>query len=383
MQSWHVLLIIAVLIGGYISTWHLLPTGKINLLVVDKTVPEPDYREHRAIFWIAEHRRFTDSGGHFYQKDEDYLGYHPETGAKDILAEEDLTDVDLLYLADTYGIYDYEEGLELYEERLPHEHQDIDLIYGGFTKNESKAIKDFAATEGRILIGEHNIFGYPTYLDPEAAGILEELFAVTYDGWLARYYADLDETAFWMKELYSRIYGLEWDLTGAGMVFVREDVTGLGWYTDLVIIKEEQFNYPWPVVRSGNHELLQGTSRQAPYLYWVELLKFDEDNEHAEILAYYELPIAEKNREALEARGLSHRFPAMIKHDPPGKAKRIYFAGDFADQLPALLPACLSGSAALQRFFSYLPGLPLEYRFYFQWYEPVLKNILESAENEG
>ncbi len=381
MRRRHVLAIMILVIAGYIFTWHLLPAREINLLVVDKTVPEPDYREHRAIFWIAEHRRFTTADGRFYRADRDYLGYHPETETKQTLSGADLLDVDFLYLADSYGIYDYEEGLEVYEEKLPHELQDIELIYGGFSLAEVKAVKDFSRQENHILIGEHNIFGYPTYLDPEAAEILQELFAVKYSGWLARYYADLGETAFWMKELYTRIYGREWDLEGRGMVFVREDVTGLGWYTDLVIVEEERFNAPWPVVKNSEHELLAGSSKEVPYLYWVELLEVDEANEHAEILAYYEIPVCEEARDALRARGLADRFPAVIKHAPPGEAIRVYFAGDFADQLPALLPARLFGSAAIQRFLSYIPGLPVEYRFYFQWYEPVLKNILKAGTN--
>ncbi|MFO7952500.1 MAG: hypothetical protein R6U91_06825 [Bacillota bacterium] len=382
MQRWHVLLIIALLIGGYILTWHLLSTREIDLLVVDKTVPEKDYREHRAIFWIAGHRRFTALEGELYQADEDYLGYHPETEAKETFSGEDLKEIDLLYLADTYGIYDYEEGIEVYEEKLPYKHQDIELIYGGFDQGEVEAIEDFSTAEERLLIGEHNIVGYPTYLNPEATERLQELFAISYDGWLARYYEDLDQTAYWMKELYTRIYGREWDLQGTGMVFVREDVTGLGWYSDLVIIEQEQFKEPWPVVKSTEHELLAGAAPEAPYLYWMELLTIDEANQNVEILAHYELPVEEESRDALRARGLPDRFPAAIKHDPPGKAKRIYFAGDFADQLPALLPAGLTGSAALQRFISYIPGLPVQYRFYFQWYEPVLHNILETGKKE-
>ncbi len=380
MRRWHVLAILVFLIGSYFVTWFLLPTRDINMLVVDKTVPEPDFREHRAIFWVAEHLRFTDAEGGFYRTDRDYLGYHPHSERKEILKANDLRGIELLYLADTYGIYDYEEGLVEYEERLPFEHQDIDLIYGGFDRQEVTAITDYASEEGRIIIGEHNIFGYPTYLEAEAAVDLQDLFAVNYEGWLARYYADLNETAYWMKELYTRIYGREWDLQGAGMVFVREDVTGLGWYTDLVIIGQDQFNAPWPVVTSTDHRLLDGAALQAPYLYWVELLNVNVNDEDIEILAYYELPVGEDARSALRTRGLPERFPAMIRHTPPGKAERIYFAGDFADQLPALLPPWLTGSAALQRFFSYLPGLPVEYRFYFQWYKPVLGNILSNTE---
>ena len=380
MRRWHVLAILIFLLGSYFLTWFLLPTREINMLVVDKTVPETDYREHRAIFWVTEYLRFTGSEGEFYQKDRDYLGYHPSSERKEALTADDLKGIGLLYLADTYGIYDYEEGLVEYEERLPFEPQDIDLIYGGFDRQEVAAITDYASEEGKILIGEHNIFGYPTYLEPEAAAGLQDLFAVNYEGWLARYYADLNETAYWMKELYTRIYGREWDLSGAGMVFVREDVTGLGWYTDLVIIKQDHFNVPWPVVTSTDHRLLEGVTSQAPYLYGVELLNVNVHDENTEILAYYELPLKDDSYEALRTRGLPKRFPAMIRHAPPGKAERIYFAGDFADQLPALLPPWLTGSAGIQRVFSYLPGLPVEYRFYFQWYEPVLGNILNNAE---
>ncbi len=379
MRRRHVLAIIIILITAYILAWHLQPVTEIRMLVVDKTVPEKDYREHRAIFWVAEHRRFVDQEGRFLKADRDYLGFHPESGREETLTAEDLQGIELLYLADTYGIYSYEEGLEVYEEKLPFEHQDIELLYGGFSLTEAETIDRFARSNEAVIIGEHNIFGYPTYLEPQAAAILQELFGVRYNGWLTRYYSDLEETAFWMKELYSRIYGRAWDLEGAGMVFVREDVTGLGWYTDMVIIERADFNKPWPVVSSAAHPLMQGAAKEVPYRYWVEILEIDPGQEGLEIAAYYELPIREEARETLRLRGLADRFPAVVYYSPPGEADRIYFAGDFADQLPALLPPNLTGSAAIQRFFSFIPGLPVEYRFYFQWYEPVLTNIFTMA----
>ncbi len=377
MRRRHVLLIIIIIVALYFSAWHLGPERKVNLLVVDKTVPETDYREHRAIFWVLKHNRFTNPQGEFMRYDRDYLGYHPEKERMETLTAADLETVEILYLADSYGIYDYEEGLEVYEEKLPYEHQEIELIYGGFDRYEVEEAARFANREGAVLIGEHNIFGYPTYLDQEAAKLLQELFAVRYGGWLTRYYANLDEAAFWIKELYSRIYGLEWDLEGAGMIFVREDVTGLGWYTDLVIIESKDFNAPWPVITGAGHELLDGASSAVPYLYWVEILEIDSDIDEAEVLAYFEPPFGEEAGAALRDRGLPELFPAVIYYPAPDGAKRIYFAGDFADQLPALLPPSLTGSATIQRALSYMPGMPVEYRFYFQWYAPVLTNILE------
>lgn len=381
MRRRHVLAIFIVLLAAYIAAWHISPTREVEMLVVDKTVPEPDYREHRAIFWVAENKRFVDQSGSFMQAEQDYLGFHPESGARETLSAADLEGIDLLYLADTYGIYDYKEGLVAYEENLPFEDQDIELLYGGFELAEAEAIARFAREENAVIVGEHNIFGYPTYIDPEAAAILQDTFAVSYDGWLARYYADLEETAFWMKELYSRIYGKAWDLEGTGMVFIREDVTGIGWYTDMVIIESTQFSGPWPVIRCAEHPLMSRATGEVPYLYWVEVLDVDLQREGLDVLAYYELPLGDEARDALRKRGLPEKFPAVVYYAPPGEARRIYFSGDFADQLPALLPPNLTGSAAIQRFFSYIPGLPVEYRFYFQWYEPVLHNILTEAAN--
>jgi hypothetical protein len=379
MKRRHVLLILILLIGGWLLIWPLSPKHAIKMLVVDKTVPEPDFREHRAIFWIAEHRRFARPDGTFYRTDQDYLGFHPLENRKEELSMADLNDVTLLYLADSYGIYDYEEGLALYEELLPHLHQDIELLYGGFSPAEVGAVEAFALKEGASLVGEHNIFGYPTYLNPDASERLQALFALNYTGWLARYYSDLDEAAFWLKELYSQIYGLQWDLSGPGLVFVREEVPAFEWRTDLVVITGDNFNGPWPVLRNFDHSLTAGALNNVPYLYWVEVLEVLPE---AEILAYYELPLGEEARQTLRARGLPDQLPALVYHSPPGEALRIYFAGDFADQLPALLPPSLTGSAAKQRFFSYLPGLPVEYRFYFKWYEPVLANILRESVKE-
>lgn len=379
MKRWHVVLIIIILFGGWLVYWPLSPVQDIKMLVVNKTVPDATFREHRAIFWIAKHRRFSKPGGAFYRFDHDYLGYHPAAGKQETLTASDLADPDLLYLADSYGIYDYPEGFELYEKQLPYKIQDIKLLYGGLDLEEVKAVEDFSLKENKVIIGEHNIFGYPTYLDPEASLRLQAVFAVNYTGWLARYYSDLDQAAFWLKKSYEELYGQKWDLSGPGMVFIHEEVPSLGWRNDLVIITAEELTGPWPVINTSTAQLTGRTSQNIPYLYWVEVLEVLPE---AKVLAYYDLPLADESRATLDKRGLPERFPALIHYNPTGAARRIYFAGDFADQLPALLTPRLTGSVRVQRFMSYLPGLPNEYRFYFQWYEPVLANIFYQSAGE-
>lgn len=376
MKRRHILLIFLIFFGIWFLSWTLSPKHSLELLVINKTVPENDYREHRAIFWIAEHRRFSNPDGNFYRTAKDYLGYHPETNKQEKLTQPDLEMIDLLYLADSYGIYDYEEGLEQYELQLPFEHQDIELIYGGFTLDEVEAVEQFASRTNRLVIGEHNIFGYPTNTNPEAALRLQAVFALNYTGWLARYYSDLNDAAFWLKELYETIYGQEWDLNGPGMAFIGEEAPAMNRQRDIVIITADQFNQPWPVIHNEGTPLTSGASDLIPYLYWIEVLEVLPE---AEVLAYYELPLKEEAYPPLDRRGLPRRFPVVINYMPPGEAARYYFAGDFADQLPALLSPRFTGSAGIQRFMSYLPGLPVEYRFYFQWYEPVLTKILKDT----
>ena len=375
MRQIHVLMIMLIVLVIYVLSWHLLPKNELALLVVDKTVPEPaDYREHRAIHWLSKHWRLTDNEGNFRRHDKDYIGYHPTTDRRDILLDEHLEGIELLYLADTYGIYNYEKGLIDYELRLPYEYQHISLIYGGFSLEEAQRIRDFAQQEGKHVIGEHNIFGYPTYFSTEASVILQDTFGVKYDGWLVRYYEALEDVAFWIKQLYERIYGKPLDLTGPGIVLVREDGHRSGWYGDLVIFEEEHLTHQYPLLHNEEHELLKGSSSSVPYLYWMEVLSVQDK---AEVLSYYELPLTDEAAEELHRRGLSTRIPALVYYEVPGQATRVYFGGDFADQLPAFLPASLLGSSRIQRLITYLPGIPPHYQFYFRWYSPVMKNIMK------
>lgn len=374
MRQIHVFIIFLALLIVYVSVWFLLPKTELALLVVDKTVPEPaDYREHRAIYWLSKHWRLTDNEGNYRRHERDYVGYHPKTDQRDILVDEHLEDIELLYLADTYGIYDYEKGLIDYELRLPYEYQYISLIYGGFSLEEAQRIRAFSQQTDTWVIGEHNIFGYPTYFSSEASIMIQDVFGVRYDGWLVRYYEALEDVAFWVKQLYERIYGKELDLTGPGIVLVREDGHRSGWYGDLVVFEVEDLTSQYPLLHNEEHGLLKGASTGVPYLYWMEILSV---HENAEVLAYYELPLTDEAAEKLHIRGLSTRIPALVYYEVPGQGTRVYFGGDFADQLPAFLPASLTGSTMLQRLITYLPGIPPHYQFYFRWYAPVMRNII-------
>lgn len=376
MKQAHVVVAIVLLVLLYGAVWFVLPTRAIDVLVVDKTVPDTHYREHRAIHWFLKHWRYTDASGSFRDYAADYLGYHPTAERGELLEARHLEGVKLLYLADSYGVYDYEKGLIDYERRLPYELQFVNLIYGGITLEEAETISKFASQPGVYLVGEHNVFGFPTHADYRAAEELQDTFGVRYQGWLVRYYESLQDVAFWVKLLYERVYGKELTLTGPGLVVVREDSSRRGWFGDLVVIEQKDLTLEYPVIHSGEHPLLHGAAKKVPYLYWMEFLDVVEGSE---VLAYYELPVNEEAAKKLKARGLSTKIPAVVYRRIPNQGTQVYFAGDFADQLPPFLPSAMTGSATLQRLLSYLPGIPPHYQFAFRWYNPVIRNIFKYA----
>jgi hypothetical protein len=97
--------------------WLLYPSKKMEILVVDKTVPTDSYQEHRSIFWALEYLKFQNKEGEFYDEGKDYFGFFsdktPSYGTSRDLRElseneilETASNLDVLYFADTYGVYE-------------------------------------------------------------------------------------------------------------------------------------------------------------------------------------------------------------------------------------------------------------------------------------
>lgn len=378
-----ILLVLAV----FLASWFLLPKKTLEVHVHDKTVPLPaNYREHKEFLYILKHERYENKEGRFLDPEKDYSGYHPEAEGgprQERLKAAMLEDTDLLYLADTYGIYDYEDGLIDYEEKLPDQLIDIDLIFGGIDREEYQVIEDFAKNPAATLVGEHNVFGYPTYLYEDASVRLQELFGVSYSGWLIHYYEELDQVAYWVKLLYEKVYGKVMDVSGPGIVVVREDASRAGWYGDLIVFTEDELTdtYPLLIHQDKDHPLLKKVEDQIPYLYWLEVVDISQDQ--AQVLSYLELPIQESALNKLEERGLPSRFPAIILKEEKDQADTLYFTGDFADQMPALLPAWLTMSVKIQSLFTQVLGMPPQYDFYFRTYAPLMKNVLAQAKEKA
>lgn len=47
------------------------------MLVIDKTVPDDTYREHKGLMWLLNQQKYVQSNGEPYRLKEDYVGFVP------------------------------------------------------------------------------------------------------------------------------------------------------------------------------------------------------------------------------------------------------------------------------------------------------------------
>jgi hypothetical protein len=338
--------------------WRLMAPRTLEVVIVDKTVPFPTYREHTAIPWLLHAMKISTGAGVFLDPARDYIGYDPATKKGHDLTERDLSSADVLVVTDTYGVYvgDYarpDERAAL--ERSP-------KIYGGLSEDEARIIEAFAI-RGGMVIGEFNTFASPT--PPAARERLEALFGVRWTSWVARYWPDLqdkNEVPAWIGRVYERVTGQRFDLRGGGLVFVRED-------SDIVVLRDGED------LRAGilSQERTPGGAvfdfpKHGAFRYWVDVV----DAMASEVLYEHVVDTTRAGEGKLAAHGLSRRFPAVTR-----RWETWYFAGDFVDNAIEL------GSperAWLLQFHRATAawGSPSDEGFFWGWYAPIVSRLLAS-----
>jgi hypothetical protein len=226
-RFWFVIfLIVAIAASIYIPRmfWNHAPELGLRIAVLDKTVPFTDYREHRGLFWLLGQNKFVDDSlpdsRRWYDYQNDYVGFYPpdpdsvvisggDSGGPpvtkgsmgfaaevqtrglnepqeiepdenlppvkgdglsvkadwntDLLKIDDLRNREVLYIADTYGVYTQD-----YYQRAGREVRANELIFGGLSESEVEAAEWFAG-QGRLIIGEFNSFASPPAVRQESS----------------------------------------------------------------------------------------------------------------------------------------------------------------------------------------------------------------------
>lgn len=356
-------IIATVLIGVLVAMpvgWLMKPRTDVKVVVVDKTVPFQNYREHKRLMWLLSyHKAPTPDGRLLWNPARDYVGYDPREGVPEDIVDENLKGNDLLYIADAYGVYtgDYISA------RNPVEHLELsERIYGGINVKEAAAIERFVKGGGR-LVGEFNMLGSPTSGD--ARKRLERLLGVRWTGWAARHledFSDYREIAEWARNRWEQEFGRPWDLEGPGLLFVHED--------GRVLALREGIELADPPV----YLLWQG--REITYQFWFDIVQ--EVNAH-DVRAEFKIAFKEPGQRLLEAFGVPDVFPAIVADDA---LTRVYFAGDFSDSGRALGPPWMAGITTMRAWMSRWHLAPEDVRLTWEVYAPIIDRILHPQDEE-
>ncbi|MFP3471182.1 hypothetical protein R0J90_14170, partial [Micrococcus sp. SIMBA_144] len=77
---WFVLFIVGIVLLISAPFWLGQVKGDkdLDLLIIDKTVPDTTYREHKGLMWLLNQQKYVQSNGERYNLKEDYIGFVPK-----------------------------------------------------------------------------------------------------------------------------------------------------------------------------------------------------------------------------------------------------------------------------------------------------------------
>lgn len=355
------LALFAVILGPSIY-WHSLPKSPLKVWILDKTVSQIDYREHRGLMWVLNYVKSSKEDESKFDYSKDFYGFFPGDGARySVRALPDTREnPDLIYITDTYGVYTDDLKYENAGDKASK------LVYGGLEKNEVASIKQNLG-RGNTLIGEFNIVSAPTNVQNKKE--MEKLFGVRFSGWKGRYFNDLsrgNEVNDFVIQNYEKQVNRPWSFTGWGIVLISDE--------EKIIVLEGTKHLgskALSIAFDSAYSKEFGITKEIPYYYWFEITKADLDVQN---LASYKIDLTEEGNRIFEEYGLSKTFPAVMRNKN-SLYTSYYFAGDFADFKDANNFWSYSGLAKIKKIFSQPVKGDQEY-FYWNCYVPMMERII-------
>ncbi len=373
---WFPLIVAVILMLPWIL-FHLRAGRSLSIVVLDKTVPFDTYLEHDGFFWLLNQYKIVQPSGEPYDRTEDYLGAIPGPVPGDPPVEtRDLTEAvaleaDLLYVIDTYGVY--EEDLASGEEKKAALERSR-KIYGGLTVEEARALRA-ARNRGSTVVAEFNSLASPT--GREAAAILEEIVGVRWTRWIGRHFAaleDREEVPQWLRDVCQRELNRPWSFEGPGYVLLQDDTR-----CEVLLVGADSPRIGLTI--EPEPDARQGTLRQAstgtPYTFWFDLVI---PGPETETLASYRWELSQEGAAKLRRLGLPSRFPAITRHRDGAGTPAYYFAGDFGDSTVGGGRVPLAGFVSFRRWLEKTRRVPSHQAFYYRFYVPLMTEILADVE---
>lgn len=350
-----------------VALWYLSEDKPLKVVVLDKTVPSESYREHLGVNWFLNHYKYVNDG-HTYDLAHDYFGTVPDEETNSVSTTEfptSYSDYDVIYLADTYGVY--KDDLNQEQDRLG---ERSEKIVGGLEPEEWQAIVNRLSEKKKsLLIAEYNTFASPT--SEAVRKEITDYLGITWTGWIGRYFDELDfnknlEIPQWVIDEY----GNDWPYKGGGFIVFNELTEQL-----FVLEMDKHVNTKGVHIQfTEAGEKFFDISKSSEYKYWFDIVtpKYEED-----ALANYKWDLTDEGVAMLEEYNIPQTFAAIVSQNKTYSTS-YYFAGDFNDvnKVPSLYK---------------IKGLPTIYKyaekfadsaFYWSAYVPVMKMIFETYEKK-
>jgi len=347
--------------------WFFQDKKSTSIYILDKTVPDETYAEHKSFNWILTHYKYTDRNKKLYSYKKDYYGYFPSKNAKnpirslrlyEILSIPD--DFDMVYYTDTYGVT-YQDIFNRPPDKLH-----SPLIYGGLNQNDYLLLSEMKR-KNKIVLTEFNILASPT------SDLIREktqaLFDFTWTGWVGCYFSSLlvsnPNLPDWVVVQYERKYQKKWSFEGDGIILVQEK-------GDIIVMDTKTYlNRPYLQIITGDYgQQTYHLPSSQNYSFWFDIVKPGANK----VVSTYKLDTNKQGDLLLSKNGLTKEFPAILEH--LDGYKFYYFAGDFSDRDLTFATTYFKGFPFLAKTF-FLKNSASKKAFFWRFYLPLIHNILE------
>lgn len=351
------------------ARWRRSSRRELNAALLNYTVPFTNYREHAGIMWLFNHARVT--APHLADRWDlptHYVGYNPNDRERPThLPSLTLSQVDLIYVADTYGVYrDDLAGIPTQTSHMDYN----PLVFGGLHEQDAEAMERVFYSGGSVW-AEFNTFCEPTTKPVRER--MEALFHLQWSEWVGRVFVDPydpNDVPRWLPREFAQQYpGQELPRSPILILTNRDGV--------LKVFPSPKVETVVPRVKPTARGLALGLrdADSPPYFFWFALMRAKDPQE---VHARFDMPKLWGLDDFLKQIAVEQAPPALIVQET-GKGRSVYFAADFADI--DFDPGPFDEAGLIQRNADLLGAAtgPTSAHVFWQFYAPAVMSLLDAT----
>ncbi len=361
--------IIILLFLGFIL-WVRQDSKYLNLLIVNKTVPDILRNEHKSLIWILSHHKIRKSNNKHYSLSEDYYGFYPVNLKEDNFEIRNIPFPKIIQLTDTYDMVYYVDTYGVYLDKQYNYTQHIQpatKLFGGLGNNDVWLMKEMKYLN-KLILTEFSILEPPS--EEKIRKELSELLNISWKGWIGKYFEELDinmENRLvpgWIVQYYENHNNHDWKYKGAGIVLIHES-------GNVVVLDRARYLvYEAPLIETD--EIMAefyDLPESVPFSKWFDVV---DKTDSMMTISNFKLKVNQKGDSLLQENDISPEFPAVIKD----MNKRFYyFAGDFSHSNIDQVSSYFNGFAEINQLLRSEKRIG-DRNFFWNYYLPLLETII-------